>query len=800
MIPRNYQLVLAFAFAIHEINKNEKLLPNITLGSKIYDNVFNPKRAFGATLDLLFTGQGRKTNYKCDTEKNLMAVIGGLTSENSIQMANILNTYKIPQLSYATFDPALSDKTEFPSLFWMAPNESAQYIGIIQLLNYFGWNWIDLLIPDNDNGERFLRTFSTTVIENSICISSIHSMPIVTHYTSNEVLQKSLTRTASMLWSKMINVILVYGDVQSMESLRIIIENFEFLLQQLPKSVWIISAQWDVTAGISVERFAAKSFNGSLSFSFHTNVVPGFQHFLENLNPYQTNLYFIHEFWFSAFLCSFPQFNMHLPNTGNCTGQEKLESLSGTIFEMEMSGQSYSIYNAVYAVAHALHAMHSFRAKQRAMGNGDRWNLQKAQPWMLLPFLRNIHFNNSAGEEIFFDANGDLISGYDVINLVTYPNKSFQKVQVGRMDPQNSSGKRFTINGSAITWNPKFIQTPPDSRCVESCQSGYCKIVQEGKQECCYYCIQCAEGSISTDIDATKCEKCPDNQYPNKKRNQCIPKRSTYLSYEEPLGAILTSCALLFSAISVVVMWIFIYHWNTAIVKANNGTITCTLLFSLLLCFLCSFLFLGRPGKVSCTLRQTVFGILFTIVVSCVLAKTITVILAFRATKPGCKIRKWVGMKLGLSVIIFCSLIQIGICVAWLAVSPPFPESDTYSQVDQIMLQCNEGSDTMFYLVLGYMWLLAIISFIVAFFARQLPDSFNEAKLITFSMLIFCCVWVSFVPSYLSTKGKYMVAVEICSILASSFGFLGFFFLPKCYIILAKPELNTRKQLVSKKW
>ncbi|XP_072010530.1 vomeronasal type-2 receptor 26-like [Engystomops pustulosus] len=239
--------------------------------------------------------------------------------------------------------------------------------------------------------------------------------------------------------------------------------------------------------------------------------------------------------------------------------------------------------------------------------------------------------------------------------------------------------------------------------------------------------------------DADNCLQCESDEWPNEERDRCLPKVTEFISYQNDPMASVFSCLSLFGClVTGSIFTIFISYRDTPIVKANNRNLSYLLLVSIFLSFLSVFLFLGRPSDVTCRLRETSFGVFFSVAVSSLLAKTVMVCVAFKSTKPGSPWRRWLSVKLPYTIVLLCSSIQVVICVIWLSMSPPFQDLDTQSSPGKIIIQCNEGSDICFYSMLGYMGLLAAGSFLLAFMVRTLPDSFNEAKYITFSMLLFC--------------------------------------------------------------
>ncbi|KAM4663640.1 vomeronasal type-2 receptor 26-like [Discoglossus pictus] len=591
--------LLAFIYAIEEINDSIDILPNITLGFHIYDACTSEVMALISTLSTISGKEQPIPNFICQGGQRTVALIGHKSSSPSYTMAEITRTYGYPQISYGAMDPVFNDRVRFPYIYRTVPVEHSQIKVIIQLLIHFGWTWVGIIASNDDSNQWASQELKKEMEKSGICVE------------------------------------------------------FLAIISNKPENI-----------GASVRK----------------------------LNNY----------------------------------------------------------------------------------------------------LKKVHVKIASGEDLFFTEEGYIPGGFDIQNCVTYTNGTIKKIHIGSFLP--SSDQQLPINESNIMWGPHFNQTP-SSVCTEICPPGFRQAPQIGKPPCCFDCIPCSEGEISNSTCMGNCVKCPEDSWSNLKRDKCIKRTIDFLSYDDHIGAIMTAVVCISSLVTGAVLSVFIKHKHTPIVRANNLILSYILLVSLLLSFLSSFLFIGHPWEITCMLRQVAFRLIFTVAISSVLGKTVTVVIAFNATKPGSRLRKWMGSKMSFGLLFACSTGEIMICVTWLICSPPFLDYDTKSTPGKIILQCNEGSLIAFYLSLSYIGVLALVSFIVAFIARKLPDTFNEAKYITFSMIVVCSVWISFIPTYLSTNGKYMVAVEVFTILSSAIGLLICIFFPKCYIILIKPEFNSKSHL-----
>ncbi|XP_031747610.1 vomeronasal type-2 receptor 26 [Xenopus tropicalis] len=635
-------------------------------------------------------------------------------------------------------DPVFNDRTLFPSVYRTVPNEYLQFEVIVQLLIYFKWTWVGIVSSDDISNHKASLELIKEMKNQGICVE-YHIVIPVSANNINHIVKLMQQSTAT--------VIILYCTFLQIMNLTRVWDKGE---SQITGKVFVASVSLNAVSYIYMQSFV--TLNGSLFISVHKGEIPGFMSYLS------------HRDWEQMPDKNFVEnFKILL----ECFKILSNDSDSHCLLFKYWGNTNYItsvIYNTVHILAQALHQMHL----DRGLFDTESKGLAAESTFKLNRYLKNVHLKTQS-DEIFFNEQGSVAGKFDILNLIIKSKTQIRKVPVGSFVP--SASPKLIINESAIVWNPYFNKTPV-SLCNDICPTGYRKAIEKGKFPCCYDCIRCSEGEIASSPDAENCLQCPEDHWSNPSRDSCLKKAVDFLSYGNCLGMVLATAALLFSVCTGAVLWLFIKNRSSQIVKANNRNLSYILLVSLFLSFCCCFLFIGRPVPITCILRQTAFLFLYTVAISSLLGKTLTVVIAFHATKPGTRLRKFVGSRVSISLVLLCSLGKLAICSTWLIWATPFVALGTKTTQQTMTLWCNEGSIAAFCVAVSYTAVLALLSFIVAFMARKLPDRYNEAQHITFSMLVFFSVWVSFIPTYLSTKGKYMVAVEIFAILASTAGLL----------------------------
>ncbi|XP_052023911.1 vomeronasal type-2 receptor 116-like isoform X2 [Apodemus sylvaticus] len=765
---RRYEVFLVIFFATEEINENPYLLPNMSL--KMATMLGLCRDTLGV-LDIIHSQQKYSENfinYICGIHEICYVDLTGPSWKTSLKLSIHFRT---PKVFFGPFNPNLSDHDQFRYVHQVATEDTHLSHGMVSLMLHFRWTWIGVVISDNDQGIQFLSDLREEMQSHGICLAFVNVIP--------ETMQ--IYTTESMMYDKQImtssaKVAIIYGEMNS--TLEVSFRRWEYLGAQ---RIWITTSQWDVIT--NKKEFSLNFFLGTVTFAHHSSEMPKFRNFMQTIDTdkYPVNI--------SESILGWNYFNCSISKNRNKMEHFKFNNTFEWIalqkYDMALSEEGYNLYNAVYAVAHTYHELilQQLESQIPADYKGMFTDFQQVSS-----LLKTRVFMNPVGELVNMRHRENQCTDYDIFIIWNFPKGFGIKVKIGSYFPCFPEMQQLHIIED-VDWATGGTSVP-SSLCSVPCTPGFRKIHQKETADCCFDCVPCPENEVSNETDMEQCVRCPDGKYANFEQTHCLQRALSFLGYEDPLGMALGFMSLSFSVITILVFITFVKYKDTPIVKANNHILSYILLISLVFCFLCSLLFIGHPNQATCILQQTIFGVFFTVAISTVLAKTITVVMAFKLITPGRRMRGVLTSGVPNLVIPICTLIQLVLCGIWLVTSPPFIDRDIQSEHGKTVIICNKGSVIAFHVVLGYLGSLALGSFTVAFLARSLPDRFNEAKFLTFSMLVFCSVWITFLPVYHSTRGNVMVVVEVFSILASSAGLLGCIFVPKCYVILVRPDSN----------
>ncbi|XP_040204351.1 G-protein coupled receptor family C group 6 member A-like [Rana temporaria] len=773
--------VLSMIYTIEKIN-NSTLLQGIKLGYEIYDSCSDPLKAVQATLKLLPEIFAIHNSTQCNSTEvipAIKAVMGEVSSENSISIGRILSSYFIPQISRASSADILSNEMRYPSFLRTIPRDYYQTKAIMDLIKAFEWNWIGIIASDDEYGRSALNLLSSLFIDNGVCIAFVKTVP---SYARHPSLNNNLNNIMSELKTSTTKVIISFAKDSIMAEL------FRVAIQQNISRTWIASDNWSNSKLVASIEDIAK-VGTIFGFTFASGFIPGIEDYLKNLfpsNDMATNE-ILDEYKMWRFGCSedYREYLKCLNSTSdNCpvpASAMHKSPLACIVDDVSRQNDDYLIRYIEVAYSTALSVTAVAQALKNTIckdGTCDK-DLQ-VSPRKLLKELKKANFTYN-GESFHFNSFGEVLRSYTLYNWQLM-DKSVNLMIVGQYDTVNQN---LSINQSLLVWN-NVNSSVPFSNCTATCKPGYFK--KHSFISCCYECIACAENTYSPMPDMTECSVCPSRHWSSNGSSWCKNKKVQYLEWNDPFAVTLLTFASFGIAVLLLIGILFVKNASNSSVKAAGGHYAYLLIVSLIFSSASIWFFIGEPNPLVCLIRQPLYGISFTIAVNCILIKSIMILIAFESAKNGKRICNFTRQR---SIIVVAVLTgsQVVICLVWLILKSP--SSMTDNSIPQLIIKyCDEGSYVAFGIMLGYIGMLALTCFLLAYKGRKLPEKYNEARSITFSMLVYMFVWILFIPVYKNSRGMYLSAVQIVAILSSVFGIIGCHLLPVCYIVLFKQTDN----------
>ncbi|XP_029361903.1 metabotropic glutamate receptor 4-like [Echeneis naucrates] len=776
----------AMLFALDRINNDNELLPNITLGARILDTCSRDTHALEQSLTFVQALiEKDSTDVKClsggppiiTKPERVVGVIGASASSVSIMVANILRLFKIPQVSYASTAPELSDNTRYDFFSRVVPPDTYQAQAMVDIVKAMRWNYVSTVASEGNYGESGVDAFIQKSREDGgLCISQSVKIPREPRSGEFDKIIRRLSENPNA------RVVIIFANE----------DDIRRLLQAAKKAnqtghfIWVGSDSWGskIAPILNQEEMA----EGAVTILPKRQSIKGFDRYFisRTLENNRRNIWFA-EFWENNFQC---KLSRHAVKKGSgikkCTNHERI----GKDSSYEQEGKVQFVIDAVYAMAHALHNMHKDLCPGKV---GLCSKMDTINGTLLLKYIRNVNFTGIAGTPVVFNVNGDAPGRYEIYQYQITNNTMEYKI-IGDWTDQ------LHLDINEMQW-PGGTQEVPSSICSQPCRPGQRKKTVKGIP-CCWHCENC--DGYQYQADTYTCKMCRFDLRPNENHTGCVPIPIVKLEWSSPWAVIPVLIAVLGIMATLFVVITFIRYNDTPIVKASGRELSYVLLTGIFLCYATTFLMISTPNVVICSLRRIFLGLGMSISYAALLTKTNRIYRIFEQGKMSVSAPRFISP--ASQLVITFSLISmqlLGVCI-WFGVDPSQAIIDYEDQrtanpkIARGVLKC-DISDLSLICLLGYSMLLMVTCTVYAIKTRGVPETFNEAKPIGFTMYTTCIVWLAFIPIFFGTsqsaeKMYIQTTTLTISVSLSASVSLGMLYMPKVYVVLFHPEQNVPKR------
>ncbi|XP_050675730.1 metabotropic glutamate receptor 2-like, partial [Leptidea sinapis] len=750
MAQGGVQALEAMLFALDEARRLHLPPPGVKLGALVLDDCDSDTRGLEMALDFI---KGSISNiddeeYACNASalrKVISGVVGAASSVTSVQVANLLRLFKIPQVSFFSTSPELSNKARFEYFTRTIPSDLHQVKAMVEIVKILGWRYVSIIYEESNYGIKAFEELETLLARNDICIAVKERLTKDSGASDekgyDDIVERLLSRPRA-------RGVIVFGSDQEVAGVMAAVQ------RRGAESTfgWVGSDGWSARALVAAGNEPV--VEGTISVQPQANPVRGFRDYFLGLTPQNNprNPWFV-EFWEEQFRCRYPgaprtPFNVDYKA---CGGEEKL-SVDNTEFEAQLQ----FVADAVWSFVHAIRDMH------RDLCGGKAGLCDAMRPVngpTLLRYLRQVRFTGLSGDEFRFDQHGDGPARYNILHFKQVSLGVYRWLKVGMyLDGE----LQLDMNEIQFKWGER---RPPESVCSAECELGQAKQYVEG-ESCCWHCFNCTQYEIRSPYSETACVECPRGTLPDVTRTHCAPIPELYLKPSSPaaISAMVFSTLGILLTILVVIVWII--HGSTPVVRASGRELSFVLLIGILMCYMVTFALVLRPTNFLCSLQRFVTGFCFTVVYAALLTKTNRISRIFDASKFSARRPSFISPK---SQMLICSIlisIQVVIVIIWQLASPA-RAIHHYPTREDNMLVCDSYVDASYTIAFFYPVVLIVVCTVYAVLTRKIPEAFNESKHIGFTMYTTCVIWLAFVPLYFGTASYVPLRVTSMAITIS---------------------------------
>ncbi|KAL2103358.1 hypothetical protein ACEWY4_000226 [Coilia grayii] len=734
-----------FRFAVEEINNSTTLLPNVTIGYHLFDHCSDAHN-FPAILHFFSHSSSITAAEEYNHHlPNVIGFTGPFSSTQTITLAPLFMMDLIPMVNYGAGSSTLSDKLVYPSFVRTVPSNKDQIELIIHIIKHFGWNWVAFIGSNSAYSEDGSQLFFELTKNTGICLA----------YRELLADTAKLDTVFHNITALNINIIVLFTEQLFAE------EIISSALQlNFHNKVWIASEAWAMNQ--QLRKLSEIKTAGTIIGVVPTVVsLPGFEEFV-----YQSQ---------------HSGDSVHI-DEGSCNQAcVNCSSVSPEDVISENPTYSFPIYSAVYTMATALH-----NALQCNQSGCNKSHI--VYPHMLLHEIKLLHFPLNQ-INVTYNKHLDPPAHYII---VLWDTKDYPAVirEIGTF--HNGPHTDFSIDDKLIDWHGTGMV--PFSNCSVECKPGSVQ-VQNNMHQCCFSCVKCPRNHYTSHTaDLYTCLACGEDEWSDAGSTSCQKRSMEYLHYSDAFSVFLLLSASFLMLLCVGVAVLFAMHHSTPVVRSAGGSMCYLMLSCLAAATTSAFFHFGEPSALSCAVLNWTFIFFYTVCLSCLFVRSLQIIVIFKmATHLPRAHALWVKHNGQWLVVAAMSLLQLLVCATYMATGRAVPVRDTASFKDQILLTCSVNNMATTIVGIILLCIISALCFCFSYMGTDLPKNYNEAKSITFSILLFYLSWVVYFTAYILSSSKVVQVVKVVVDLCSLYGVMVTYFIPKCFVIVFQPLKNTQE-------